>query len=109
MLGDLLAGLWTGASEVFQIAGPALISGAVMKHGIRKLPNNAIPAINGALGLGLALLTGADVATAAQAGVLTAVGGTGTHQLLKITTRKLLGGKLNGASKHVGPGDELSI
>ena len=109
MLGELLGGLWTGASEVFQYAGPALIAGAVMKHGVRKLPNNYIPAINGVLGLGLALLTGADVGTAAQAGVLTAVGGTGTHQLLKITTRKLLGGKLNGASKMIGPGDRLSI
>jgi len=109
MFAELFGGLLTGVTEVFQVAGPALVSGAVMKHGIRKLPNNAIPAINGVLGLGLALLSGADVGTAAQAGVLTAVGGTGTHQLLKITTRKLLSGRMSGASRKVGPGDQLSI
>lgn len=110
MFADLIAGLGDGLLVVAKTAGPALLSGAVMKHGISKLNNDAIPYINGVLGAGLAALQGADPSTAVQAGVLTAVGGTGTHQLLKVGTRALADRWLPATTRErVGPGERLSI
>jgi hypothetical protein len=80
-----------------------------MKHGIRKLPNNAIPYVNGLIGTGLGLLSGLDAGAAVQAGIMTSVTGTGTHQLLKVGAKKALGNRLTTLAKKVGPGDRLSI
>ena len=90
MFGELMSGLGDGLLATLKVAGPALVSGAVMKHGIKKLPNNAIPYLNGVLGMGLALGAGADPSTAVQAGIMTSISGTGTHQLLKVGARQLL-------------------
>lgn len=110
MLGELLAGLGDGLLEVVKTAGPVLLSGAVMKHGISKLPKGTIPIINGALGAGLAAIQGADAATAVQMGVMTSVAGTGTHQILKIGTRAMADKWLPASvSTRVGPGSRLSI
>lgn len=75
-------------------------TGLIMKHGIRKLPNNSIPFINGALTAGGAMIFGGvEAAEAVKFGLMVGtVGATGAHQ-----TAKLIGKfATNGVNKALG-------
>lgn len=88
MLGDLLSGIGGGLLEVLKTAGPLLLPGLVMKH-VTKLPNDLIPVVNGAIGIGVGWAVTGDPGQGAQMGVLAATGSVGMHQVLKMGTRKL--------------------
>lgn len=82
-LGDIGGGLFT----VLKVAGPAVAAGMVQKH-VTKIPNNAIPWINGIGGTILGtVMSGGDIAQGVQLGAAVATSGTGLHQLLKLGTR----------------------
>lgn len=103
-----------------------LVAGAIQKHAISRLPNDAIPFLNGIIVGGTTLALTRDPILAGQAGISAAAGGTGAHQLLKIGVRQAVNkglkalmprrlysaklepwiGRLN---EKVGPGLEISI
>ena len=83
-----------GALDVLKIAGPMVASGLIQKHAT-KLPNNAIPWVNGALGTVVGTLaTGGDFSQGLQLGLVASSSATGLHQVLKIGTRWATGGRV---------------
>lgn len=101
--------------EVALGAAGALVAGTVQKHAT-KIPNQAIPFLNGLLGFGAGMIASSGNVEASLAfGVASTVGGTGAHQMAKIGTRALtevLAKKmpwLTTVNVKIGPGTKLSI
>ena len=62
--------------------------GGVLKNKVSKLPNDAIPFINFALGVGAGtVLSGGDLSAGLKAGTVWAASGTGIHQTGKLVQR----------------------
>lgn len=68
-----------------------VVGGAVLKHVVRKLPNDSIPMINFAASTGMALARGADITVAVTEGAMLAGASTAIHQTTKIPVRSLTG------------------
>ena len=62
--------------------------GSVLKNKVGRLPNDAIPFVNFALGAGAGtLLSGGDLETGVKLGVVWSTSGTGIHQAGKLVQR----------------------
>jgi len=119
-------GLGKVVTTVAKIAAPVVIAaakpealintalGAVVKHGMSKVPNNAIPYLN--LGISAAVAYGRRVAAtgdwdgsilpAVMEGGITMAASTGLHQSLKLPLKSAIGGEL---AVRVGPGKQFSL
>jgi len=120
------SGLGKALGAVVKVAAPVVIAaaaqealintaaGAAVKHGMRRVPNNAIPYLN--LALSTAVAYGRTVATtgdwtgsiapALKMGGITMAASTALHQAIKLPLRNLVGGEL---AVKVGPGTKFSL
>jgi len=119
-------GLGKAVTAVAKVAAPVVIAaaqpeslvnlaaGAVVKHGMSRVPNNAIPYLN--LAISTAVAYGKRVASTGdwseaimpalmEGGALTAAS-TALHQTIKMPLRDLITGP---AALKVGPGEKFSI
>ena len=81
----------TGSALLTVFAPVAL--GLVQKHAT-KIPNNAIPYVNGALGTVVGTMVSGDIGQGLAFGATAAYSGTGIHQILKVGLRSLTKGKV---------------
>jgi uncharacterized membrane protein len=80
--------------ELLAVVGPLLLTGVVQKHWT-KIPNNAIPYVNGILGTGVGIwASGGDVPAGIQLGLMASASATGIHQVLKVALNKATGKKV---------------
>lgn len=118
--------LGKAVTTVVKVAAPVVIAvakpeslinvaaGAVVKHGMSRVPNNAIPYVN--LALSTAVAYGRRVATTGEwtgsimpaltEGGVTAAASTAIHQTIKMPLRDLITGS---TAVRVGPGEKFSI
>lgn len=91
-----------------------IAAGAAVKHGMSRVPNNAIPYLNLLMSTGVAYgrkvvstgeWTGSIMPALAEGGVLAAVS-TGLHQTIKMPLREFITGS---TALKVGPGEKFSI
>ena len=80
--------------ELLAVAGPLILTGAVQKHWT-KIPNNAIPYVNGVLGTAVGIwATDGNVGAGVQLGLMASASATGIHQVLKVAINKATGKKV---------------
>lgn len=81
--------------DLLKAAAPAVGLGLIEKHVITKLPNDAIPYVNGALGTIVGTIaTGGDLGQGLQFGAAVSTSATGMHQILKVGLRLVTKGRI---------------
>ncbi len=118
-LGKIIKGaVKVAAPVVIAVASPESLintaAGVVVKHGMKKVPNGAIPylnlAVSTAVAYGRAVASTGDwdgaILPALQAGGIAAAASTALHQTIKLPLRELVTGS---KAITVGPGERFSI